>query len=247
MLTYAQASVLFIQKTIADTVSGITDFVNGITTSSILAKTNSATCNLWSNASGEINIGTLAGRSNIIHIGDGDNNLAGSGVHINNGLNTASNVQILNGSGSIGTINLGSATSTTNCNCPLTLTYNPSTLTGTNDLGYKINGTVGTTTLTLSNTWYNLYQATCGIGIYLITANVYFNTPGSFAALTINTAVSADTNCYVVTNYPVGNCMQITRVVNSNLDGTQTWILGGLAQNAGCIVGSVRFNVYRIA
>jgi len=123
VLTYAQASVLFIQKTIADTVSGITDFVNGITTSSILAKTISATCNLWTNATGEIFIGTLGGRSALIHIGDGNNNLSGSGVHINNGVNTASNVQILNGSGSTGTINLGSATSTTHCNCPLTLTY----------------------------------------------------------------------------------------------------------------------------
>jgi hypothetical protein len=114
VLTYAQASSLFILKTIADTVSGITNFINGITTSSILAKTISATCNLWTNATGEINIGTLGGRSALIHIGDGNSNLAGSGVHINNGLNTASNVQILNGTGSTGTINLGSSTSTTN-------------------------------------------------------------------------------------------------------------------------------------
>jgi hypothetical protein len=246
VLTYAQASVLFIQKTIADTVTGITDFVNGITTSSILAKTISATCNLWTNATGVINIGTLNGRSAIIHIGDGDNNLSGSGVHINNGLNTASNVQILNGTGSTGIINLGSATSTTNVNCPLTLTYNPSAITVQNQLGYRITPTVGTTTLTLSNTWYNLYQASCPIGIYLITANVYFNTPGNFAALTINTTLAVDTNCYVVTNYGIGSCIQITRVVNSNIDGTQTWILGGLAFTAGCTVGSVRFNVYRI-
>jgi len=131
-------------------------------------------------------------------------------------------------------------------NTPIPLNYLPSAITSEKQLGYKIAGTVGTTTLTVGNTYYNLFQATCPAGIYLITGNVYFNTPGGFAALTINTAVSADTNCYVVSNYPVGNCLQITRVVNSAIDGTQTWILAGLAQNAGCTVGSVRFNVYRI-
>jgi len=120
-LTYSQAIALFIQKTISDSVTGVTNFVNGLTTSSVLAKTISATCNLWTNATGEIFIGTLGGRSALIHIGDGDNNLSGSGVHINNGVNTASNVQILNGTGSTGTINLGSATSVTRVNSPLTL------------------------------------------------------------------------------------------------------------------------------
>jgi hypothetical protein len=120
-LTYSQAIALFIQKTISDSVTGVTNFVNGLTTSSVLAKTISATCNLWTNSTGEINIGTLGGRSQIIHIGDGNSNLAGSAVHINNGTNTASNVQILNGTGSTGTINLGSATSTTNVNSILTL------------------------------------------------------------------------------------------------------------------------------
>jgi len=122
-LTYSQAIALFIQKTISDSVTGVTNFVNGLTTSSVLAKTISATCNLLTNATGEINIGTLGGRSQIIHIGDGNSNLAGAAVHINNGTNTASNVQILNGTGSTGTINLGSSTAKINCNCPLTLNY----------------------------------------------------------------------------------------------------------------------------
>jgi hypothetical protein len=120
-LTYSQAIALFIQKTISDSVTGITNFVSGLTTSSILAKTITDTCNLWTNANGRINIGTLGGRTHGIHIGDGDNNVGGSAVHINNGINTASNVQILHGTGSTGTINLGSATSTTNVNSILTL------------------------------------------------------------------------------------------------------------------------------
>ena len=244
-ITYAQAASLFIQKTIADSVSGITNFVNGITTSSILAKTISTTCNLWTNATGEIFIGTYSGRSAIIHIGDGNSNLSGSAVHINNGTNTASNVNILNGTGSTGIINLGSSTSTTNCNCPLTLTYAPSLLTANTQLGYKITGTVGTTTITSAGVPYNLYQAACPAGIFLITANVYFNGAGN-SQLSINTSVVIDTNCYVVSNFGAGVCLQVTRVVNSQIDGTQTWILVAQNSTAGSTVGSVRFNVYRI-
>jgi len=175
VLTYAQASSLFILKTIADTVSGITNFINGITTSSILAKTISATCNLWTNATGEINIGTLGGRSALIHIGDGNSNLAGSGVHINNGTNTASNVQILNGVGSTGTINLGSATSTTNANCPISVTYNPSALTTNTMIGWTTTRVNTGQPLTLGGTRVVEPQLITTAGVYLFCWTTQYN------------------------------------------------------------------------
>ena len=64
----------------------------------------------------DIQIGTIDGRSNHIHIGDGNNNVAGGGVHINNGLNNLSNVNILNGAGSTGTVTIGTTGTTTNLN-----------------------------------------------------------------------------------------------------------------------------------
>jgi len=177
LLTFAQASVLFIQKTIADTVSGVTDFVNGITTSSILSKTISATCNLWTNATGEIFIGTLGGRSALIHIGDGNSNLAGSGVHINNGTNTASNVQILNGTGSTGTINLGSATSTTNVNCPLRITYAPSALTTNTMIGWTVKQDFTSAPFTLGSASVIASQSISTAGVYMVNWGFqYLNT-----------------------------------------------------------------------
>jgi hypothetical protein len=129
-------------------------------------------------------------------------------------------------------------------NTPIPLNYLPSAITGTNQLGYKITPTFATTSLVAAAPT-NIAQATCPAGIYLITANVYFNFPAGYSILSINTSVAVDTNCYVTSNYGTGSCIQISRVVNSNIDGTQTWIL--VAQTAGATtVGSVRFNVYRI-
>jgi len=60
-------------------------------------------------------------RSVVLRLGDGATSTGG--IHIGNGANSANNVQILNGAGSTGTITLGSATSTTILNCPLTPDY----------------------------------------------------------------------------------------------------------------------------
>jgi hypothetical protein len=208
VLTYAQASSLFILKTIADTVSGITNFINGITTSSILAKTISATCNLWTNATGEINIGTLGGRSAVIHIGDGDNNIAGSSVHINNGLNTASNVQILNGTGSTGTINLGSSTSTTNANCPIRVTYNPSALTTNTMIGWTTTRVNTGQPLTLGSPSVVEPQLITTAGVYLFTWTTQYNnsTPVTYFFTNIASgALATTTSPFVNTSSNWGN------------------------------------------
>jgi hypothetical protein len=70
-------------------------------------------------ATENVEIATQAARSVVLHLGDGINNIAGSGVHINNGTNSVGNTQINNGSGQTGQINIGNATSgttTTNIN-----------------------------------------------------------------------------------------------------------------------------------
>ena len=170
-ITYSQAASLFIQKTIADSVSGITNFVNGITTSNIITKAVSTTCDLWvTSTSGVINIGTAGGRSAIIHIGDGNSNLSGSAVHINNGTNTVSGVNILNGTGSTGTIQLAASGGAISANCPLTLNYAPTLLTATSSLGYTTTDTITLTSLT-SGTAVNLFSSNISLpaGVWLIT------------------------------------------------------------------------------
>jgi hypothetical protein len=152
-LTTKQANALYLLKNTADTATALESFTGGILVNTISPTTASTTMNVGVTSTAKINIGTLGGRSAIIHIGDGDNNIAGSAVHINNGLNTASNVQILNGTGSTGTITLGSSTSTTNAagtvnlgtsakvltvNVPLSINYTPSDITGTTQQGYSL-------------------------------------------------------------------------------------------------------------
>lgn len=238
-LTYSQAIALFIQKTISDSVTGVTNFVNGLTTSSVLAKTISATCNLWTNATGEINIGTLGGRSALIHIGDGDNNLSGSGVHINNGLNTASNVQILNGTGSTGTINLGSATSTTNCNCPLRLIYSPTNLTATNQLGYSTFDTITNTTALPSGTTSSVFTSNVSLptGVWLITYSIRIQSVAVMNGIALNLYGVDNINgvnlCYGQTN--------LTPSATTSIGGTGTFVIksgvGGVnVYNINCYV-----------
>lgn len=78
---------------------------------------NSAATKLLKIGSGSatenVEIATQAARSVVLHLGDGINNIVGSGVHINNGVGSVGNTQINNGSGQTGQINIGNATSGT--------------------------------------------------------------------------------------------------------------------------------------
>jgi len=329
------------------TTTNSNEIVLGRSTETVVVKGNLSTanicnsvgiCNLWTNSTGEINIGTLGGRSQIIHIGDGNSNLSGSSVHINNGTNTSSNVQILNGAGSTGTVNVGASGTVTNlngivnianmgtsasntningtvnlarnttgtnptylecvsgttnqyidfhCNAannidfdariiasggtetagqgdlqiqsktlaissPLTLNYTPSAITGTTQLGYKITGTAGTTTLT-TNSPVIVHQATLTAGIWLLQGNVYFdlNDPTKYLFVSISAnSLSIDYNA--MTSAPAtltGLNLQVSRIVNTITDGgVGPWYL--LAQtnmNPAGTAGFIKFNVYRIA
>lgn len=229
-ITFAQASNLYIRKTIADTVSGITNFINGITVSTIITKTASTVCNLWTTSTAEINIGTYAGRAALIHIGDGDNNLAGSGVHINNGLNTASNVQILNGTGSTGTINLGSSTSTTNCNCPLTLTYSPSTITS-NKLGYILPSTGSTSAFLGTTSITNFRTLALGVGVWNVLGQIQ-QSSGTIVWMRVSISTSTtvlDSLAQSSVWYPSAaastNSLQVSRFI-TNTSATTYYLLG---------------------
>ena len=124
---------------------------------------------------------------------------------------------------SSGTLSLGISTNTLTVKAPITIGYS-GVPTSTTQLGGKVTPSFTTTTLA-AGTPTNIATVVCGVGIYLITANVYFNFPGGYSVLSINTTTATDTNCYVTSNYGTGSCVQITRIVNSSIDGTQTWIL----------------------
>jgi hypothetical protein len=81
----------------------------------------SGTLTIGNEAAGtNIEIATQTGRTSVLHLGDGPN--ATGDIHIGNGLGSTNHVNILYAAdnGSSGTINLGSATGTTNLRCPLT-------------------------------------------------------------------------------------------------------------------------------
>jgi len=125
-LTQSQANALYLLKNTADTATALETFNSGISTNSIATTTSTSNLLMYPNqTSGGIylgvNVASSTGRTGVIHIGDGNSLPSGANIHINNGTNVASNVNILNGTGSTGTINLGCATSVTNCNSNLTM------------------------------------------------------------------------------------------------------------------------------
>jgi hypothetical protein len=244
-LTQTQADALYLLKRTADTATALESFTGGILVNSVSPTTNATVMNIGATSTADINIGTaVRGTSAVIHIGDANSNTAGSNVHINNGTNTASNVQILNGTGSTGIITLGSSTSTTNCNCPLTLLYAPSLLTGTNDLGYRIVGTQNNTSTGAGAT--NIYTFTLTAGIWLVVGNIRFATPGTFSVSSISITSSANEDPYTVTsNYGNGSTLAPTRIINTNSTGLGPYYL--VAQTQIVSVVSVSFNCYRIA
>jgi len=177
-------------------------------------------------------------------------------ANILNGASQTGNVNILSGGSSTGTINLAGTAGTAiiNVNRPLTCVYNPSTITGTNQLGYKIAGaTTGVTTLTPANAALSLWSVTLTSGIWLITGVLRFLTPGLGAAQYITASISnVNNNGDIVAMVSISNTsntnqvMQVTRIVNTNVSGVGPWYLVGQC-SAITNVDSIVLNVYRIA
>jgi hypothetical protein len=238
-LTQTQASALYLLKRSPDTATSLETFSGGILTNTISPTTASTTMDIGSTSTGIINIGTLGGRSAIIHIGDGDNNIAGSAVHINNGLNTASNVQILNGTGSTGTITLGSSTSTTNAtgtitlgsatkaltaNVPLTINYLPTALTGTNMIGYSTTDAITFTSAFTSGSASNIFTSSISLpaGIWMITYSLRIESAVAMSGISYNSYGTDNVNG---TSFPYGQI--VTNPVNGTtiVGGTGTFII----------------------
>ena len=180
-LTQSQANALYLQKTTADTATALETFSSGISTNSLAPTSASSQMDIGSSSTGVINIGVTSGRSQIIHIGDGNSNVAGGSVHINNGTSTASNVQILNGTGSTGTITLGSTTSTLTVNPPITFGYSTTPSFSGTQLGFSYSGTFPSTLTTSGATISTFSISTAGVYLFIFGIQVNTTTnPTSF-------------------------------------------------------------------
>jgi len=103
------------------------------------------TLTIGSEVEHHIHIATENSRSVVLHLGDGNNATSAADIHINNGANCLGNVEILNGTGSTGTITLGTrriipsvSTTTTTLGCPLTPLYTTYPISVTGAIGYVI-------------------------------------------------------------------------------------------------------------
>jgi hypothetical protein len=155
-----------------------------------------------------VEIATRNGRTAVLHLGDGPGSTGD--IHIGNGLGSTQNIQLLYAAdnGSSGTVNLGSATSTTNLYCPLTPLYSYSAIPFTLANGtynYGTAGRIGYTIVRASsggyiggspvgNTyWKSINDITLTKGIWLITGETTSTSVnGAIVGIGLNTAL--DTN-----------------------------------------------------
>ena len=110
-----------------------------------------------------VEIASLAGRSVVLHLGDGNGSTGA--IHIGNGAGSNNNVQILNGTGSTGTITLGTTTRTISLGCPLKPLYS---------FNLPKNPIVGDTTAGTSGALgYTIVNTISGYGFYGSNFNFY--------------------------------------------------------------------------
>ena len=174
-----------------------------------------------SSATENVEIATQAGRSVVLHLGDGINGITGSGVHINNGANSVGNTQINNGSGQTGTINIGNATGGTTTthirgttNIDGVVNINSSTNTGLITIGNDTTGgitTLSSDTINIGNsdtvTTMNasqIKQVIKTVGGTLIENIVGNTTVSPSMSVTFNrkniTPVGSTVDCYTITS-----------------------------------------------
>lgn len=198
-----------------------------------------------------LNVGVVSRNiaGQIHHYSDGDNCVAGAGVHINNGINNASNtnihngatstgiVNIMSGASSTGTVNIGQPTTTNSIKGTTTILGSTSintsggsnTIIGANNLGAV---TVKGLSITLSET-PNVNIQTTPISDNTKSTTIG-TTNGSFSTLTtingrltttgvtnINTSGTANTNIGII-----GSTTTVAGATNINTSGTATTALG---------------------
>jgi len=185
-------------------------------------------------ATENVEISTQAGRSVVLHLGDGINNIAGSGVHINNGVGSIGNTQINNGSGQTGTINIGNATlgtTTTNIAGTTNIGNSGSTTTTIGIQSSTINMRGG---ININNSATGGYSGT-NIGINgsvtAINGTTNINT-SSGGTTTIGTAGSSTSTIQGATVNVSGTTNAITGTTNINTTGNATTTIGGTGTGA---------------
>ena len=111
-LSIEEANALYLRKTVPDTATAVETFNSGIITPSV--SSTGALDIVMPNAlaTDVLNVGVVSRNilGQIHHYSDGDNCVAGAGVHINNGINNDSNTNIMNGNNTSGTLNLMTGT-----------------------------------------------------------------------------------------------------------------------------------------
>ena len=188
--------------------------------------TTSGSCNIMtgSTSTGIVNIATGTG-SSVVNISNGTTT---GGVNIGN---LACAVTITSSS-----LSLGTPFKALTVQCPISLNYDPSIITA-NQLGYLITSTGSTSSLTSVAT--TIRQLTLSFGVWLLIANVYYSTPGTYYQLSISATNNGLDSSYATINTGVpGAVAQVTRIVNTTTSGFGPWYLVG-----GCSVSSTISNI----
>jgi hypothetical protein len=136
--------------------------------------TSTTIMNIGTTNTVEMNIGTNTSRTGILHLGDGESSTGG--VHVNNGSTATGNTQIMNGTSQSGNLNLGGVDNTVNINVnrPMTINYNPSSLSTGTQIGYTYTPTVTWTNSSSSS----ICSQSLTQGIYQL--NFSISTTGTF-------------------------------------------------------------------
>lgn len=225
-LTEAEANALYLRKTVPDIAMVQETFNSGIVTSSITNTTGNMTISpaaagaslLIGNATTttDVQIATINGRANHLHLGDGNNNFAGGGVHINNGTNNASNVNILNGATTSGNCNILSGATTTGQLNVLTTAGS----TGTINLGNANSTTNLNGTTSITNLSSNKMNALTATAAQTVGANLTTGGSLTLGAAGVNTKVNGT---LVANTIDANGTVSQTMNIGHNLTGTSTF------------------------
>jgi hypothetical protein len=180
-------------------------------------------------ASNVLNVGVVSRNisGQIHHYSDGDNCVAGAGVHINNGINNASATNIHNGTSSTGTVNIGSSGTSVGIN-------GTTTITGTTNINTSsgLNTTIGTVTTGTTT----LRGATIGL-TNTNTVNINTNPPpDNTKAINIGGVNGANT-----TLTSVFGRLTTTGTTNINTSGTANTSIG-VNGSTTAILGTTNIN-----
>ena len=232
-ITEAEANALYLRKTVADTATAQETFSLGIFTPSITS-TGALDIVMPNALSTDIlNVGvvsrTISGQ--VHHYSDGDNCVAGAGVHLNNGINNASATNVMNGTSTTGQVNLMTgATSSGQVNI----------LTGLNSTGNITMGG-GSTNNTLTGLTNAINGPTTILGISKI------NETGGLATTigTVNVGATIVRGLTATmsgtTNAISGTTNNITGTTNINTTGTSNTNIG-VAGSTIAILGTTNIN-----